>query len=563
MMSQGENEGIEVQPSIKVKKTSLESLHLIEVTHDHSSVFECSESVKYKTIQEDKSLKQTDSLDDVSMSLSEGKSKIGRALKIENISEEVQTTENMFTDDFLFIDEDNNKDTPGKNYQREMITRPKNLNLSGNSKTGVCNECHNAGHVVHNSNTKDDSPETPSYSAIPLPLSPPSSNTSATKNVVKCAEGIQAKTISKPQPTSTNFTEVNMDVLPISKNEVCLPPLLTESLPMEEKPKFEKDIKNVASISNQSNKYETSETDVSVPSRRISLTSAASVSVSKNVDSVSYSFSADSLDIEKEAQTSEFTEEESIQEERKSTENIIDFLNKENVEKETKKIQCLEDGHYWFEIDPIDASSASDDTALGDTYYKPPTRIKFSKDPIKQFTTFSVDEYDRRNDEVDPVAASAEYELEKRVEKMNTFKVELEKGSNGLGLSIIGMGVGADSGLEKLGIFVKTITPGGASDTDGRIQINDQIIEVDGQNLVGVTQAFAASVLRNTSGKVQFVMGREKDTENSEVAHLIRMSMQVNLLLRKLIFDYHFCAQSQGGEEDPSWVSQMYCGENC
>ena len=269
-----------------------------------------------------------------------------------------------------------------------------------------------------------------------------------------------------------------------------------------------------------------------MPSRRISLTSAASVSVSKNVDSVSYSFSADSLDIEKEAQTSEFTEEDSIQEERKSTENIIDFLNKENVEKETKKIQCLEDGHYWFEIDPIDASSASDDTALGDTYYKPPTRIKFSKDPIKQFTTFSVDEYDRRNDEVDPVAASAEYELEKRVEKMNTFKVELEKGSNGLGLSIIGMGVGADSGLEKLGIFVKTITPGGASDTDGRIQINDQIIEVDGQNLVGVTQAFAASVLRNTSGKVQFVMGREKDTENSEVAHLIRMSMQVNLLLR-------------------------------
>ena len=532
MMSQGENEGIEDQPSIKVKKTSLESLHLIEVTNDHSSVFECSESVKYKTIQEDKSLKQTDSLDDVSMSLSEGKSKIGRALKIENISEEVQTTENMFTDDFLFIDEDNNKDTPGNNYQREMITRPKNLNLSGNSKTGVCNECHNAGHVVHNSNTKDDSPETPSYSAIPLPLSPPSSNNLATKNVAKCGEGIQAKTISKPQPTSTNFTEVNMDVLPISKNEVCLPPLLTESLPMEEKPKFEKDIKNVASINNQSNKNETSETDVSVPSRRISLTSAASVSVSKNVDSVSYSFSADSLDIEKEAQTSEFTEEDSIQEERKSTENIIDFLNKENVEKETKKIQCLEDGHYWFEIDPIDASSASDDTALGDTYYKPPTRIKFSKDPIKQFTTFSVDEYDRRNDEVDPVAASAEYELEKRVEKMNTFKVELEKGSNGLGLSIIGMGVGADSGLEKLGIFVKTITPGGASDTDGRIQINDQIIEVDGQNLVGVTQAFAASVLRNTSGKVQFVMGREKDTENSEVAHLIRMSMQVNLLLR-------------------------------
>ncbi|XP_067320499.1 multiple PDZ domain protein isoform X13 [Anolis sagrei] len=108
--------------------------------------------------------------------------------------------------------------------------------------------------------------------------------------------------------------------------------------------------------------------------------------------------------------------------------------------------------------------------------------------------TFMVDNQREEETQVDTVADG------------NTFEVTLTKNIQGLGITIAGY-IG-DKTSEPSGIFVKSITKGSAVEHDGRIQVGDQIIAVDGTNLQGFTNQQAVEVLRCTGQTVGLTLVR-------------------------------------------------------
>ncbi|XP_035947246.2 inaD-like protein isoform X1 [Halichoerus grypus] len=77
--------------------------------------------------------------------------------------------------------------------------------------------------------------------------------------------------------------------------------------------------------------------------------------------------------------------------------------------------------------------------------------------------------------------------------------ITLEKGSEGLGFSIVG-GYGSPHG--DLPIYVKTIFAKGAAADDGQLKRGDQILAVNGETLEGVTHEQAVAILKRQKGTV-------------------------------------------------------------
>lgn len=167
-----------------------------------------------------------------------------------------------------------------------------------------------------------------------------------------------------------------------------------------------------------------------------------------------------------------------------------------------------------------------------ETLYKPPSRLKFCQTPSYS-TTYSMEEYNRGS----PIPRSKlfhsrlEYELEKQVANMDMVEVDLTVNNDvspppSLGIRVVGVNM-IHGVQDKLNIYVKKVVDDSLAGKDGRILVNDHIIEVNGISLVGVSQKLAAQTLSNCAispdtGTVHFVLARprgagaEADTSKQE-----------------------------------------------
>uniref|UniRef100_A0A673C7U3 PDZ domain-containing protein n=1 Tax=Sphaeramia orbicularis TaxID=375764 RepID=A0A673C7U3_9TELE len=103
-----------------------------------------------------------------------------------------------------------------------------------------------------------------------------------------------------------------------------------------------------------------------------------------------------------------------------------------------------------------------------------------------------------------------------------TFEIPLnDSGSAGLGVSV--KGNRSKENHADLGIFVKSIINGGAASKDGRLHVNDQLIAVNGESLLGKTNQDAMETLRksmsvegNKRGMIQLIVARRVAKHNEE-----------------------------------------------
>ncbi|XP_063036749.1 multiple PDZ domain protein isoform X20 [Melospiza melodia melodia] len=146
-------------------------------------------------------------------------------------------------------------------------------------------------------------------------------------------------------------------------------------------------------------------------------------------------------------------------------------------------------------------------TSLCNLPLPPPSAFSGMSSDVAQSSSIRVPEDVEKEDEYG-------YSWKKIVQRYGNLPgelhmIELEKGKTGLGLSLAG-----NKDRSRMSVFIVGIDPNGAAGKDGRLQIADELLEINGQILYGRTHQNASSIIKCAPSKVKVIFIRNKDAVN-------------------------------------------------
>ncbi|XP_035992762.1 multiple PDZ domain protein isoform X3 [Fundulus heteroclitus] len=91
--------------------------------------------------------------------------------------------------------------------------------------------------------------------------------------------------------------------------------------------------------------------------------------------------------------------------------------------------------------------------------------------------------------------------------KLHMIELEKDPAAHGLGIRLAGNEEGSRA---RMSVYVEGIDPRGPAGLDGRIQVGDELLEINGQILYGRSHQNASTIINNTPSKVKIILIRNK-----------------------------------------------------
>uniref|UniRef100_A0A3Q1FXU0 Multiple PDZ domain crumbs cell polarity complex component n=1 Tax=Acanthochromis polyacanthus TaxID=80966 RepID=A0A3Q1FXU0_9TELE len=98
--------------------------------------------------------------------------------------------------------------------------------------------------------------------------------------------------------------------------------------------------------------------------------------------------------------------------------------------------------------------------------------------------------------------------------KLHMIELEKDSAAHGLGINLTG---NKDGSRARMSVYVADIDPQGPAGVDGRIQVGDELLEINGQILYGRSHQNASTIINNTPSKVKIILIRQKSLQSQMV----------------------------------------------